>query len=86
MKKKYVRPESKLFVINLHENIALSGNHNIAPGVQYVLSANGLTGYITANPLAKFDPHSYWTADLSATIAFAGYIAQYPELHDNCYI
>ena len=86
MKKKYVRPESRLFVINLNEDIALSGDENTAPGVQYVLTGDGLTGYISGNPLCPFDPKSFINSDLSATIAFASYVQKYPELYNSCYI
>lgn len=56
MKKTYIRPESRLFVIDLAENIATSvtGELTTTGGIHYYLFSNGLGGYIANNELYSF--------------------------------
>ena len=92
MKKKYIRPESRLFAINLAENIADgsvpgegTGGNYTSRGINYYLYPNGIEGYIAGNPLYHFvvgpgKDHGYWAGK-----AFYEYEETYSDIYLDCY-
>lgn len=62
MKKKYIRPDSQLFVINLAESIANGSGYDdgdnqlSTAGYLYKISSDGTYGYFANNHSFAFDP------------------------------
>ncbi len=56
MKKKYIAPQSKLFAINLNENIAVSGGISEVSGsatIMFTQNIDGCRGIYTSVPSAE---------------------------------
>lgn len=82
MKKPYIRPESRLFAINLAENIAASGTHIETGGI--IITGYGNDSYYSTFPDAKVTvaEGSHWTA-FSSEMTFYQYgIMDYPLIPD----
>ena len=96
MKKEYIRPESKLFAINLAENIAEStggstggttgGDNQLASGhVMYTLNPDGKSGYLANNTAYTF---TLWSGDDDHDIlmAYFGHYMASNDIADFCWI
>lgn len=69
MKKKYVRPESRLYAINLSENIAGSG----ASDAGDLVSGNSVIKFTHAGDGCR----GYYTGDMTAPVTAHGSFANY---------
>ena len=87
MKKNYIRPESKLFAINLDENIAQpsGGNQNggtsgSTGGINYIIFPDG-SGYFAGNESWRF----FVDSETEANIMDAFFLCRYehgPAVYD----
>lgn len=82
MKKKYIRPESRLFAINLAENIAdgsipgegTGGHYTTGLGIGYYLFPNGIEGYIAGEQMYHFHVDSFYGVENSVLYAYTDYL------------
>lgn len=69
MKKKYVRPESRLYAINLSENIASSGTSDTGD----LVSGNSIIKFTHTGDNCR----GYYTGDMTAQVTVTGTFADY---------